>query len=176
MFKRQTIQDERIINLRNKIYGEIYVLVLVICSGSILLKVISGRRGFEHLGTEIIILIGGALYYLVRSANLGIFSEEVMYAKGREVKDPDSHMAIQGIGIGAIIGIVLGIIFGLNSALNYADGTGQAIYYFFLTFAATVMMYTPFLFIILFVPYIVAKKKSERVNEKMLEELEEDEQ
>ena len=175
MFKRQTIQDERITNLQNKIYGEIYVFVLVICIGSMELKVISGRGGFEHLGTEMIILLGGALYYLVRSANLGIFSEEVMYAKGREVKDPDSRMAIQGIGIGAAIGIVLGIIFGLNSALTYADGTGQAIYYFFLTFATTVMMYAPFLFIILFVPYIVAKKKSERVNKKMLEELEEDE-
>ena len=140
-----------------------------------LLKVISGRGGFEHLGTEMIILIGGALYYLVRSANLGIFSEEVMYVKGREVKDPDSRMAIKGIGIGAVIGIMLGMVFGLNSALNYADGTGQSIYYFFLTFATTVMMYTPILFIILFVPYILAKKKSERVNEKMLEELEEDE-
>ena len=98
-----------------------------------------------------------------------------MYAKGRKVKDPDSRMAIIGIGIGAAIGIVLGIIFGFNSALNYADGTVQAIYYFVLTFATTVMMYTPFLFIILCVPYIVAKKKSELVNKKMLEELEEDE-
>lgn len=176
MFKRRMIQDERITNLQNKIYREIYVFVLVICSGSMVLKVISGRGGFENLGTEMIILIGGALYYLVRSANLGIFSEEVRYAKGRELKDPDSRMAIKGIVIGAAIGVVLGIVLGLNSALNYADGTRQAIYYFFLTFATTVMMYTPFLFIVLFVPYILAKKKSERVNEKMLEELEEDEQ
>lgn len=91
-----------------------------------------------------------------------------MYAKGKEVKNPDSRIAIKGIGIGAVIGIVLGLVFGINSALNYAEGMGQSIYYFFLTFATTVMMYTPFLFIVLFVPYILAKKKSERVNKKCL--------
>ncbi|MCP1144434.1 DUF6773 family protein [Lysinibacillus endophyticus] len=176
MFKRQMIQDERITNLQNKIYREIYIIVLMICSGSMVLKVISGKGGFENLGTEMIIFFVGALYYLVRSANLGIFSEEIMYAKGKEVKNPDSRIAIKGIGIGAVIGIVLGLVFGINSALNYAEGMGQSIYYFFLTFATTVMMYTPFLFIVLFVPYILAKKKSERVNKKMLEELEEDEQ
>ncbi|MFD0943756.1 DUF6773 family protein [Savagea faecisuis] len=84
MFKRQMIQDERITNLQNKIYREIYVFVLVICSGSMVLKVIFGKGGFENLGTEMIILITGAIYYLVRSTNLGIFSEEVRNTKGKE--------------------------------------------------------------------------------------------
>lgn len=57
MFKRQMIQDERITNLQNKIYREIYIIVLMICSGSMVLKVISGRGGFENLGTEMIIFL-----------------------------------------------------------------------------------------------------------------------
>lgn len=168
MFKRHMIQDERIINLQNKIFREIYVLVMVICIGSMVLKIVSGRGGFEHLGTEMIILFFGALYYLVRSANMGIFSEEVRYARGREVKDPEARMAMKGLGMGVATGIVLGIFFGFNSALNYADDTGKAIFYFLLTFVTTIMLYTPFLFIILFVPNIIAMKKSERVNKKCL--------
>ena len=64
--------------------------------------------------------------------------------------------------------------FGLNSALNYADSTAEAVKFFFLVFAVTVMMYAPVIFLVMYVPHMVAKKKSEQVNERMLEQEDDD--
>ena len=65
-------------------------------------------------------------------------------------------------------------MFGLNSALNYADNTTQAVTYFVLVFIVTILMYAPVLFLIIYVPHLLAKKKSEQVNRQMLEQMEDD--
>lgn len=172
MFKRKAITDERIVNAQNKIYRELYSIIMVICAISMVVKSVFGMR--EHTYTEIAILITGGIYYLVRSARMGIYSEEAELKTKNSKWNADTHSLIYSAGLGIIIGIILGVIFGLNSALNYADDTTQAVTYFFLVFAVTIMMYAPVLFFVVFVPHILAKKKSEQVNRRLLEELEDD--
>ena len=172
MFKRKAITDERIVNAQNKIYRELYSIIMVICIISIVVKSAVGTR--EHTFVEIAILSTGVVYYLIRAARMGIYSEEAELKSKNSKWNADKQSLLYSGGLGIFIGIVLGVILGLNSALNYADDTAQAVTYFFLVFAVTIMMYAPFLFFVVFVPHMLAKKKSEQVNRRMLEELEED--
>ena len=74
--KKQQL-DERLTHLQNKIFRELYTLVLIICSVSIGYKMIQGTATNEGIWTEGLILFGGAVFYLVRSMMLGILTDEV---------------------------------------------------------------------------------------------------
>lgn len=170
MFTRKKITDERIVNTQNKIHREIGNIITTLCVLSILIKVIIGLRGFEYIGIEMVILIFSGVYYIVRSTQLGIYSEEVEIKNSNLKTNPDSRTFL----IGIVLGVIIGLIFGFNSAIQYADGLGQKVYFFIITFAASFLMYIPFLLLILFVPPKIAKHKSDKVNRKMLEEMDEE--
>lgn len=173
MFKRQVIKDERIFNAQNVIYRELYSIIMVICIGSMVVKLILGMDGFKNIFAEMTILFVGAIYYLIRSSRMGIYSEEFELRYAGSKWKSEKHTGLSMI-IVTVVGIVLGVIFGLNSALNYADSTTEAVKFFILVFIVTIMMYTPVMFFMVYVPHMVAKKKSERVNERMLEADEEE--
>ena len=166
MFKRTKIADERIVNTKNKIYRECYNLVMFISLGSIIVKMILGMRAMENFALELILLIGVSSYYTIRAVKLGVFSEEAELLEANRKVKIGVRTAIAGVAFG----IVLGVIFGINSAMNYANSTSQGVYYFFLTFFISVMMYATVFFVIVLIPYLIAKKKSEQVNSKMLDE------
>ena len=174
MFKRQAITDERIVNAQNRIYRELYIIVMVICIISMIVKSILGRGGLEYVVAEFAILLTGGVYYLVRSARMGIYSEEAEIKSAGSKWNAETKSLIYSGGFVLLIGIVLGIVFGLNSALNYSDSPTQAVTYFVLVFFVTIFMYVPFLFLVIYIPHLLAKKKSERVNRQMLEQMEDD--
>ncbi len=170
MFNRKKITDERIVNTQNKIYREISNIITTICAISLIIKAIIGLRGFEYIGIEMTILMFSGVYYIVRSTQMGIYSEEV------EIKNANSKVNVDSRNflIGIVLGVVIGLIFGFNSAIQYADGLVQKLYFFVITFFASFIFYIPFLLLVLYVPVKIAKYKSDKVNRKMLEEMDED--
>lgn len=169
LFKANASADERVVHLQNKIYREIYVLVLLICIGSIVVKSII--HGFQPglVVAELVILFSQGVYYAVRSANLGVFSAEV------ELHDRESRLSMnkKNVIIGLAVGVVIALFFGIRSAIVYGEGTGQSIYYFGIVFLASLIMYVPVLVLILVTSYQAALKRSERAIERELEEDEE---
>lgn len=172
MFNRKKITDERIVNTQNKIHREISNIITTLCALSLIIKVIIGLRGFENIGIEMTILIFSGVYYIVRSTQMGIYSEEVelQNANSNSKLNADSRTFLIGIALGVIIGL----IFGVNSAIQYADGLVEKVYFFAITFLASFLFYLPFLLLVLFVPPKIAKYKSDKVNRKMLEELDDE--
>ena len=165
-FRRKKIVDERVINMQNKVYKEIYLIIYLICIASIVIKFI--KHGFivENVLTECIILVAAGIYYSFRVSQLGIFSDEI------EMHDTNSKYSYKAktIFIGVIFGVIIATIMGINSAYNYADSTGEAIYYFFLVFFVTLCIYAPVFIIGMLASLSSLEKKSKKANEKMLEE------
>ena len=170
MFNRKKITDERIVNTQNKIHREIHNIITTLCAFSLIIKMIIGLRGFEYIGIEMVILIFSGVYYIVRSTQMGIYSEEVELQTRNSKLNADSRNFI----IGIVLGVIIGLLFGFNSAIQYADGLAQKVYYFIITFAASFLIYVPFLLLFLFVPPKIAKHKSDKINRKMLEEMDEE--
>lgn len=166
MFVSKRILDERIINMQNKIYREIYIIITIVCFASIGIKLFAIGREFNLIITEFIILILSGIYYQYRSVKTGMFSEEV------EISNANSKFKYNTLTIitSVLLGVLLGFVFGLNSALNYADSTAQAIYYFILVFFTSLMIYIPIMLLLFSVPQIISKRQSDKINRKMLEE------
>lgn len=166
MFGRKKIVDERITNAQNKIYREIYMLVMLVCVISIVTKFILNGYDTDLIQLESFILFGSGVYYLARSVQMGLFSDEV------ELHNQNSKIGFNKISIivGAVVGLLIAVLMGINSAYNYADSTVQAIEYFFVVGLVCIMMYVPFLVLVLYVGSKTMKKASDNVNKKMLEE------
>ncbi|MFJ5765873.1 DUF6773 family protein [Lysinibacillus sp. NPDC093210] len=167
MAARQKKQvDERVKNLQNKIYKEVYVLVMIVCSISILIKFFKMGVSLDNVLTEWLIIFISSVYYYVRTAYLGILTDEI------EVHDSNSKVKLgtKNVLFGVVFGLVFAIILGLNSAFNYADSTQQAIEYFFVVFLVSLLIYVPFFAGFLGLSYMAAKKKSDQVVQKNLED------
>ncbi|MEK4701555.1 DUF6773 family protein [Solibacillus sp. FSL R7-0668] len=163
---KQKIVDERVQNMQNKIYREIYYIVYLICISSLIIKMFLYGRGFEHVTTELIILLTCAIYYSIRGMYSGVLSEEV------EIHDANSkyRFSTKTIVIGILCGVVIALAMALNSAINYADSNAQALEYFFIVFLISLVIYAPFLAVFLFIGQQSAVKKSKKINDKMLED------
>ncbi len=137
--KKKAIDDERIVNLKNSIYKEAYILIMLICSVSAVIKTwFLSDRG--SVLTEMLVILAGSLYFGIRSVAMGIYSDEV------EVHDQQNKMsfsrrtAISGLAIG----LILALFFGVRSAVVYGDGSSQTAWkYFFSVFLFSLIFYIP---------------------------------
>ena len=165
-YKRKAFEDERISNMKNKIYAEIYIVVVVISFISTILKYFIFNLGPASIATELTILIASGMYYLYRSASLGIVSAEV------EMHDSTNKWSRQKKNIlsSIALGVGIALVFGINSAVQYAEGVNQSITYFLLTTFVSLLIYLPFFFIFLVVGNQTLKKKSDNAINKMLDE------
>ena len=162
-------EDEWVTQTKNKIYAEVYKLVIAICGISIVVKfLLNAYTADLHLrnDTEILILLIASLYYLHRSIRLGVFAAE------EEMKERKSKMSIQKKNVFWSIGAGFGIaiFMGLNSAVNFGEGTGQSIYYFFLVSIGSLLIYLPVMLIIFVAGRAMAKRESDRVVDHMLKD------
>ncbi|MGE6610949.1 DUF6773 family protein [Peribacillus sp. NPDC076916] len=154
-FKRtKKITDERVEHVRNKIYKEMYHVILAICLVSALFKLYKYGAGSGELYLEFVILVAGGLYYLARSIFLGVFWDEVEM-HDRTSKTPMSRKTILG---SVIFALIIAIIMGVNSAVSYADGSSQGVWYFVLVSFVSVMIYLPILLLFFGGIYLLAKK------------------
>ncbi|MFD1019494.1 DUF6773 family protein [Thalassobacillus hwangdonensis] len=160
--------DERVTNLQNKIYRELYMFVAIVSVLSLVLKTLNDDR---NIWTELIILVGGGVYYLIRAASLGIFSDEV------EMHDRSSKIKLNKKNV--IVGLVMGIGFSLTIAIvnsqRYSDGPEEALTFFLMIFFTCIVIYIPLMLGIMVIPYKLAKDKSDRVNDAELEDDDENE-
>ncbi|MDX8367086.1 DUF6773 family protein [Cytobacillus sp. IB215665] len=165
--KRHKQVDERLLNLQNKIYKEIYFMIMCITIISIIVKFIVYGVGSKFILTELIILIITGLYYMVRAGHLGIFTDEAeMHDRNSKIK-----LSTKNVIVGLIIGIFISVILATSSAINYANSKGESIYFFIIVFIASFMMYVPFFVGIISIPFLITKKKSDQVVRKGLEDI-----
>jgi hypothetical protein len=162
LFKRPKKRvDERIENVRNQIYKEIYRIISVLCLGSFFLKVLLFDVGAKGVVLELLIILVSGIYYLARSIFLGVYWDEVEL-HDRSSKVPMSNKTIfTSVGLSLLIAIIMGI----NSAVNYADSTSQGLWYFVLVLFVSIMIYLPIFLLLLGGVYIVARKISMKNNE-----------
>lgn len=169
LFKKKKQEDEWVTQTRNKIYAEVYILVIAICGISIVVKFFINAYAANlqlRNDIEIIILLASAFYYLHRSVRLGIFSAEA------ELNDRKSKWSRQtkNIFLSIAAGFGIAVFMGLNSAVNYGEGTEQSIYYFFMVMIVTLIIYVPVMLIIFVVGNGMAKRESDRVMDDMLKD------
>ncbi|MGJ7911710.1 DUF6773 family protein [Neobacillus sp. LXY-1] len=155
LFKR-TATDERIENIRNKIFKEMYYLIMVICLVSIGIKV--ANHGFELklMILELVILFLGGVYFLIRSIFLGVYWDEVEMHDRMNKTTMGTKTVWSSIGLA----LVIAIIFGVNSAVSYANGTTQGLWYFILVLFVSIMIYLPIFLLLFGGVHLLAKKIS----------------
>jgi hypothetical protein len=168
-FKKKQ-KDERVTNLQNKIYREMYILVVIICALSVIYKQFFVEGGTQHLWTEIIIFLVSSVYYLVRSTMFGIFSDEV------EMHDRTSKLSFNNRNflISLFLGVGFSLLLAIRNSLKYGEGTQETFYFFLSILLGCLMIYIPVLFCIMVLPYAVAKYKSDKINERELEEMDDE--
>ncbi|WP_404456326.1 hypothetical protein LG329_09220 [Virgibacillus necropolis] len=158
------VNDERITQIQNKIYREMYVLVSVICGLSIAVK--SFLLGFEieMMVIELVILFAQGAYYIFRSSSLGIFSAEA------ELHDRNQKTSLSKKNIigGLVAGFAIALFFGIRSAILFADTVGTSITYFIMVFLVSLVIYIPFFVIFLGGSYAIANKRSQKAIENEL--------
>lgn len=165
-FKKKAFEDERIVNAKNKIYAEIYIVVVAISVISVILKYYIFNLGPISIVTELVILIVGGLYYVYRSTSLGIVSAEVEMHDSKNKWSQQKKNVVSSIALG--VGIAL--VFGINSAVQYTEGMTQSITYFLLTAFVSLLIYLPFFFIFLVAGGQALKHRSDRAIDKMLDD------
>ena len=163
--KRKRFVDERILNMQNQIYREIYLLVMGICLLSVIAKQYIFDLDIKQALTELIILLITGVYYLVRAASSGIFSDEV------EIHDRNSKVPMnsKNVYFGLGFGLLISLFFGIRSAIVYGDGYLQSILYFVTVTFVSLMIYIPFLIIFFAGSFSAAKEVSKKAAEKDLE-------
>ena len=155
LFKRtKKITDERVEYLRNKIYKEMYHVILAICLVSALFKLYKYGADSGELYLEFVIIVAGGLYYLARSIFLGVFWDEVEM-HDRTSKTPMSRKTVFGT---IALALIIAIFMGVNSAVSYADSSSQGVWYFVLVSFVSVMIYLPILLLFFGGIYLLAKK------------------
>ncbi|NMM53095.1 DUF6773 family protein [Paenibacillus aquistagni] len=165
-FKRKAVQDERIVNMKNQIAKEAWVLVMIICSISVIVKSFFFAEG-QPVYTELIILIVNGIYYSIRSVRTGVYADEV------EVHDQTHRFSMtkKQMMIGLASGLFLALFFGFRSAYQYGDGSGTLeVEYFFVVFLASLMMYIPFFVIVTAVSHLAMNNLSKRRSNSDLED------
>lgn len=160
LIQQKVVPDERIEGLQNKIFKEVYYLVLLISILSIVLKTYIYRYDITLVITELVLIVVPAVYYGIRTIWLGIYSDELEMLE-RTSRIP---MASKNVLLGTGFGIIIAFYFGVRSALIFGDA-GTRLYYFFLVFLASLAIYAPFLILILLVPYLMAKVRSRITND-----------
>ncbi|RCX20631.1 hypothetical protein DFP94_103363 [Fontibacillus phaseoli] len=161
-FGKNRLDDERILHLKNKIFREAFILIMVICNFSLLLKLLVFRSDLESVITELVIVTAASLYYSIRTVTLGIYSEQIEAHDSRSKVPYSRKNILSGLGTG----MAISLFFGIRSAILYGDGqfSTQA-WYFFIVFAVSLMIYLPFFIGILAVTHSLANKASKKVSD-----------
>ncbi|GGF22862.1 hypothetical protein GCM10010954_22080 [Halobacillus andaensis] len=169
-FTKKKPQDERVTTLQNKIYRELYYVIVLICAGSLVYKSIQGGAIIDHIWLEMLILIGGGIYYLARASHLGIFTDEVeMHDRSSKIK-----LNTKNFITSLLVGAGISLFFAVNNSLKYGETTQETIFYFFLILITSLIIYSPVLFGLFVVPSLIAKHKSDRMNERELEDIDDE--
>ncbi|WP_174615104.1 DUF6773 family protein [Virgibacillus ihumii] len=169
-FRKNNMKDERVTNLQNKIFREIYILVIALCIISGAIKIYLYGSGPDRLYTEMAIIFVTSIYYAFRSASLGIFSDEVEMHDRNSKMSMEKKMPIKGL----LFGVAIALFFGTRSAILYGEKTGTPIFTFFLVMFVSLIIYVPFFILALVISHSVMKKRSDKAVEKQLDDMDDE--
>lgn len=159
---RNRVEDERIVNMKNKIYKEVYILIMSICTISVVVKSFMLSDWKSSL-LELVIVVAGGLYFGIRSVLLGIYSDEVEVHDSRSKVSFNTRNMLWGIGIG----VFMALFFGIRNAVLYGDGTWTTgVWYFFLVALVSLMIYIPLFLGGMFIVHQLAHKASLKISDK----------
>lgn len=162
LFKRsKRIVDERIENVKKGIFKEAFIAAMAISILSMIIKFSLYGIKVELVAAELAILIIPGLYFVIRSVIMGIYSDEI------EIHDRISKMSAnsKNVIIALIFGFALAAFFGIRSAVLYGNDFNR-LWYFFLVFTASLIIYCPFLVVYIVITHNIAKKVSSKVSQK----------
>lgn len=159
-FSPKRNSDERIENVRNQIYKELWYIIFLICLGSVAFKVYKYGVGSNEIWLESLILLVGAIYSIIRSIQLGVFKDEV------EMHDRHSKISMRKKNFiySLVLSLIMALMMGVNSALSYASDGQEELEFFLISFFASIVIYLP-LFLVLFVVLFEWAMKIKRNNE-----------
>ncbi len=159
LFGKQKIVDERIENTQNKIYREAFILAILICVLSVIVKFYLYGVNYQLVIVEFLVITIPTFYSFIRTVWLGIYSDEI------EIHDRISKIPIseKNILIGLGIGIAIALFFGIRSSVLYGNDTNR-LWYFAIVFFASLMIYCPLLAAAMFAMDSIAKKISKRAS------------
>ncbi|MFF2092359.1 DUF6773 family protein [Paenibacillus sp. NPDC058174] len=162
---RSSTGDERLDQVRNKLYAEAYWLVVIICYVSAVVKLIRFGTDYKLFLTEFIILAATSVYIGIRSILKGV------YAAKAELKDRRSRMSRSKKQLisGLVLGLGIAIFFGVRSAVLYGDDSTRFVY-FLSVFAFSIIFYIPLFLIILWLGHAALRKASQSMGPKDDEE------
>ena len=159
------LQDERIIQLNNKIQSEAYRVALFLAGGSVFIKAYVLRMPFAQYAVELGVLVLTTVYVIVRSMLLG--HDFVSGSKPKSGKG----LAIAG---GVIFSLAAGISGGIRNYTLYGDKyTGVFDGHFIVAVAFIFVSSAVFAFAFLFLLFWCNKKGQQRIEKKLKEEEEE---
>ena len=159
LFKNQNkLVDERIVNTRNKIYKEAYILAIAISFISMIVK--AYVYGNKSVLSEFLIIVIPGIYFGIRTICLGIYSDEV------EVHDRTSKMPMssKNMMVGLVSAVVMAVTFGVRSSILYGNSSNR-LWYFFIVFVATIMIYGPFFIAVMLIWNAMAKQVSKKASQ-----------
>lgn len=161
-FNRSKVEDERIVHMKNKIYKEVYILIMSICAISTLVKSFM-QSDWKSSLLELVIVVAGSLYFSIRSVFLGIYSDEVEVHDSRSKISLSTRNMLWGMGCG----VFLALFFGIRSAILFGDGSwSTGLWYFFLVSFVSLVMYIPLFAGGSVIVHQFANKASQRMSEK----------
>ncbi|MGF7048263.1 hypothetical protein J2T13_002770 [Paenibacillus sp. DS2015] len=161
-FNRNRVEDERIVHMKNKIYKEVYTLIMIICTISIIVKNFTQSDWKSSLLELVIVLVGG-LYVGIRSVFLGIYSDEVELHDSRSKISLNTRQILMNLGSG----VFLALFFGIRNAVMYGDGTWiTGLKYFSLVAFISLVIYIPLFAGGTMIVHQLANRTSRRMSEK----------
>ncbi|WP_042169185.1 DUF6773 family protein [Paenibacillus gorillae] len=162
---RSSTGDERLDQVRNKLYVEAYWLVVLICYVSAIVKLIRFGTDYKLFLTELIILVATSFYIGLRSILKGVYAAEVELKERRSRVSRSKKQMISGL----VLGLGIAIFFGVRSAVLYGDDSTRFVY-FLSVFAFSIIFYIPLFLMVLWFGDAAARKVSQSMGPKDDEE------
>jgi len=132
-----SIQDEFIVNTRNKIASEVLNVVMLMAALSLVIKLFVLEDSLKSGIFEVAIVLFALVYSTIRAYFLGSLASSIELSE-RKHKTPSIVRNIMGAGV---FGIGMGLFFGIRSAVLYGS-EGKYVLYFVIVFIASVTIYT----------------------------------
>lgn len=158
--KIKKVNDERVVQLNNKIQKEAYFVVLFLAAASLIIKTYIMEMSFLHYAAELGIIVLSTFYIAVRSMFLG-----------HDFCDDCRNSRVLSISAVLILSLVVSIANGVKNYSLYGDKyTGVLDVHFILVLVITFISSAIFSSLALAVLYTLNKAGQQRLEKKLNDE------
>lgn len=161
----QKNRDERVEAGKSQIFRELYYWMMGFTFLSIIVKSIIYPDDWKRSIFEMGLMIFSSLYYILRSVQKGLYSDEV------EMHDRQNKRTVgqKNLLIGLGSGLAIALYFGFRSAIVYGS-EGTTVKYFFASFFGGLLIYIPIFLVIVISADILARKGSGKMHKRKNED------